>query len=371
MKADEPSAQLMSDLEKNVHAASSTRRPIIHHLNADTTWFLQLPRPGIDLQKGSRLYYNLLIDPWLSGSQSDVANWFSRQFHADPSAVASIAALEQLAWKSEKSAASPPSDSREGNVESNGVHKSESGSAIDAVVISHEFSDHCHKETLLEVHPSVPLFAIKEAAKLIRKWKHFQTIVVIESFATNGNADWRSTTQSPLPSWIGISRLLQTDDVLNFHSAVMITFTSPSQTPSAEAIIYTPHGISSGDLNLISSASPPITTLAFLHGLHNVRVGTAGGRTALQTNLGAYNGLQAQRLLKARYWISTHDEVKTGSGLVSWFLQRDVISVEEALEEERKATNKGYGSGADEDLVKAFEGTNWVELRNGEKRVLV
>jgi len=371
MNADEPSAQLMSDLNKIAQAASSTRRPILHHLNADTTWFLQLPRPDSDLQKGSRSYYNLLIDPWLSGSQSDVANWFSRQFHADPSAVPSIAALEQLAWESEKSAAGPPSDSREGDADSNDVHKSELESAIDAVVISHEFSDHCHKETLLEVHPSVPVFAIREAAKLIRKWKHFQTIVVIEAFATNGNADWRSTTQSPLPNWIGISRLLQTDDVLNFHSAIMITFSDPSQKASAEAIIYTPHGISSGDLNLLSTAKPPITTLAFLHGLHNVRVGTAGGRTALQTNLGAYNGLKAQRLLKARYWISTHDEVKTGSGLVSWFLQRDVISVKKALEEERKATSKGNEVGADKDLVKAFEGTNWVELRNGEKRVLV
>ena len=126
----------------------------------------------------------------------------------------------------------------------------------------------------------------------------------------------------------------------------------------------------SGDLNLITDASPPIQALAFLHGLHNVRVGTASGRTALQSNLGAHNGLKAQRILHAKYWIGTHDEIKTGGGLVSWFLQRDVISVKDALDEERRTREVEKGI-ADEELVDAFEGTNWVDLMNGESRVLV
>ena len=135
--------------------------------------------------------------------------------------------------------------------------------------------------------------------------------------------------------------------------------------------MYTPHGIHSGDLNLIPNAEPPIYTLAFLHGLHNVRVGTVSGRTALQSNLGAYNGLKAQRLLNAKYWISTHDEIKKGGGLVSWFLQRDVITVQQALEEEKRAKREDENDEADVELVEAFEGTKWVELRNGESRVLV
>lgn len=30
---------------------------------------------------------------------------------------------------------------------------------IDAVAVSHEFTDHCHRETLEEVHGDVPVFA--------------------------------------------------------------------------------------------------------------------------------------------------------------------------------------------------------------------
>lgn len=258
---------------------------------------------------------------------------------------------------------------------------------IDAISISHEFTDHCHKETLLEVHPDVPVFAAQEAADLIRGWKHFRTVMTTESFGVNGNNDWRLASQPPLPEWISICRLLQKDDFLNYHSAVMIAFnnkssdftTTPNGTTkhphrrkashpsdSAEAVIYTPHGISSGDLNLIPAANPPIRTLAFLHGLHKVRIGTASGHTAQQLNSGAHNGLKAQRVLKAKYWISTHDEVKAGGGLVSWFLQREVISLPEALKRERD----GGPIGLDVGEVEAFGGVNWVELGNGESRVL-
>nr|POE79435.1 hypothetical protein CFP56_07500 [Quercus suber] len=139
----------------------------------------------------------------------------------------------------------------------------------------------------------------------------------------------------------------------------------------AEALVYTPHGIHSGDLALIPEAQPTVKTLAFLHGLHNVRVGTASGRTALQSNLGAHNGLKAQRLLQARYWIGTHDEVKKGGGLVAWFLQRDSLTLKDALEQERRSGQE-MGSSTDlEQTVESFTGVNWVDLNNGESKVLV
>jgi L-ascorbate metabolism protein UlaG (beta-lactamase superfamily) len=34
-------------------------------------------------------------------------------------------------------------------------------SCIDAVVICHEFTDHCHKDTLLELEREVPVFGTK------------------------------------------------------------------------------------------------------------------------------------------------------------------------------------------------------------------
>ena len=393
MALDEPSAQLHLELRHSIQTALSTRRPLLHHLNADTSWLLQIPRPESALRKGGRFYYNILIDPWLSGGQSDVASWFSQQFHATESAVKNIAELEELAREIEILA----SGIRLGvGRVSNGEDAEGLGETfIDAVTVSHEFTDHCHRETLIELHPNVPIFAIKEAADLVRGWKHFRTVVTVEPFGVGGNNDWRVASVPPLPDWICISRLLQKDDVLAYHSALMIAFDNglasnpptknstttnksrkatkkahpPPEDDTAEALIYTPHGIHSGDLHLIPTANPPIRTLAFLHGLHNIRIGTASGRTAQQLNSGAHNGLKAQRVLSAKYWIGTHDEVKKGGGLVSWFLQREVISLPEALRREREGGEGGTGLGDEE--VDAFEGVNWVELGNGESRVLI
>ena len=386
---DDASAQLHLDLRSDVQTALATRRPVLHHLNADTSWFLQIPRPpsaARNGERGGRFYYNILIDPWLFGGQSDVASWFSQQFHPTPSAVPTIAALEELARETEILA----NGLRLGVGRPTNVEDAlETESLIDAVAVSHEFTDHCNKENLIEIHPDVPVFAIRKAASLIDSWKHFRTVVTVDTFGLEGNTDWRTTSIPPLPDWIGISRLLQKEDVLNYHAALMITFNNGPPASSnksrpnahhkrrpstnsepAEAIIYTPHGIYSKDLDHITQASPPIHTLAFLHGLHNVRVGTVSGRTALQSNLGAHNGLKAQRMLKARYWIGTHDEIKKGGGLVSWFLQYEKISLKEALEREKGEVERG-NKGADAGVVNAFEGVNWVELGNGHSRVLV
>lgn len=398
MALDEPSAQLHRELRDAQKRDFATSRPVIHHLNADTSWLLQVPRPENAIRRGARFYYNILIDPWFRGGQSDVASWFSQQFHATPSAVQSAAELEDLILETEILAAGLWTGGGRRTTIDVAAELGREETLIDAVAVSHEFTDHCHKETLLELHKEIPVFAIREAARLIDSWKHFRSVNIVDVFGESGDTDWRSTSTPPLPQWIGISRLLQTDDVLNYHAALMFAFNNrhgngkvklaklsgsrkrqhatiePNEDEeSAEAVIYTPHGLHSGDLAIIPSAQPPISTLAFLHGLHNVRVGTASGRTALQSNLGAHNGLKAQRLLKANYWIGTHDEVKKGGGLVAWFLQRDVLTLKDALEQEKRHRQNGAGGEADGDfgeLVGVFDNTNWLDLKNGESRIL-
>lgn len=65
-------------------------------------------------------------------------------------------------------------------------------------------------------------------------------------------------------------------------------------------------------------------------------------------NLGGLNAVRAARATKARYWIGTHDEVKKGTGLVSFLLRRKAWTVEEALEAERKKDKENGGSGKDQ-----------------------
>lgn len=167
--------------------ASHPTRPIIHHLNADTSWLLQIPIPSSSAPSSSTpawRYYNILLDPWLSGSQSDVASWFSQQWHATPSAYGSIAEVQDLCATVEAIAAGD-----------NSRVKADGKNYFDAVAISHEFTDHCHRQTLEEVDKSVPVFAWAKAAKLIRGWKWFKNVVEIPAF----NKDWRQTSNGELP----------------------------------------------------------------------------------------------------------------------------------------------------------------------------
>ncbi|OAK97869.1 hypothetical protein IQ06DRAFT_296144 [Phaeosphaeriaceae sp. SRC1lsM3a] len=382
---DAPSEQLTLEIRDAVVKALATRRPILHHLNADTSWLLQIPRPANAVKYGSRIYFNILIDPWFVGGQSDVAKWFSQQFHAIESAVKSVAEVDELARQVEILAGGV-SAGRRGRTKV--AEPPDAETYVDAVAISHEFTDHCHKETLLEVHRDVPVFATQEAAALISGWKHFRTVVTTPTF--KDDADWHDYSLAPLPSWLCISRLTASKDALYYHSALLITFathpflsnatpkkrsslsingdgaedfSAAAQSEAAECVIYTPHGIPHTALTPIATADPPLHTLAFLHGLHDVSISAAQ-----QLNLGAKNGLLAQRILKAKYWVATHDEVKKGGGFISWWLRRKAWTLEDALKEARAEMNgqdtsmHGY---SDE-----FEDVRFQDMTNGESRVL-
>lgn len=159
---DAPSAQLHLEIRDSVVRSLATRRPLLHHLNADTSWLLQIPRPASAIKHGSRIYYNILIDPWFVGGQSDVARWFSQQWHAIESAVKSVAEVEELARQVEILAGGLRTAKGRTPVKNS---PAEPVTFVDAVAISHEFTDHCHKETLLEVHPDVPVFATEVSTR--------------------------------------------------------------------------------------------------------------------------------------------------------------------------------------------------------------
>jgi hypothetical protein len=227
----------------------------------------------------------------------------------------------------------------------------------------------------------------QQAAKLISSWKHFRTVVTTPTFSVTGDLDWRSHSIVPLPQWLSISRLTASRDALFYHSALLICFAThpflpttpkkrsslltihgdePSSTPSsaeaAECVIYTPHGIPHTALAPIEIADPPLHTLAFLHGLHDVAISSAQ-----QLNLGAKNGLRAQRKLKAKYWVSTHDEIKAGGGLIGWFLKRKIWTIEDALKDAKAEALKGGDMDVDGD---EFDDVHFEEVGNGESRVL-
>lgn len=386
--AEPAQEQLQRELDESIYRAIATQRPILTHVNADTTWLVQLPIPQAELVPQGRKHFNILIDPWLTGPQSDVAAWFSTQWHLIPSSVQSIAELEERLGEVEAIADDVFRTQRLGNyrhrysdrpsqIESTAKIAAQGTSLpayIDAVAICHEFSDHCHEATLREIDPSVPIIATDKAAALIRSWKHFQRVYTAPSFGPD-NPDWRAARIPALPDWLSISRIVSPGNALYYHSALLISATpaSPLSTPDcggkhwpkhgAEAIIYSPHGIAAADLAHLADAQPPLRTLALLHGLHDVSL------PRFQLNLGAHNGLQAHRTTRPKYWVASHDEPKKGGGVVGFFLKRSVITLRDAVDRLRDAAGAGAG-GAKGDKEDWMKDINFLDMQSGESLLL-
>ncbi|KAF3926298.1 hypothetical protein ABW20_dc0110654 [Dactylellina cionopaga] len=339
-------------------ASQQQSRPILTHLNADTTWLLLLPYPSDS--NSNRKYFRILIDPWLSGPQSDYFSWFSTQWHAIAPPLRSIREVEEFI-------SSVDSD---GGGDGGG-----GGGEIDAVVISHEFTDHCHKATLLEIPKDVPVFANDKALEIIRGWKHFDTVVEVgkfpKAFAGRGGGgggggieewDWRKesrfTEKGLLPDWVGITRLESPGNALYYHSSVMITWATraaPSneingegESVAAECILYTPHGTVADTLESLKLANPKVEVLALMHGLHDVKLGWSK-YSLKQLNLGMKNAVEAVKKCNAgagvKYWVGTHDETKVASGVVGKVLWRKAWTAEEVVEDAVKGCYVEVGNG--------------------------
>lgn len=361
---ESPTSQLFDTLRESVQRALKTRRPVLTHLNADTTWLLQLPYPRDTLPISERSRYNIILDPWFGGPQSDVATWFSTQWHSIDPSVQNVDELNERLQNVDE--IEVWHDVNRGKSKNGHAVENERKQYVDAIVVSHEFTDHCNKNTLLEFHSETPVFAIGPAAELIRSWNYFKVVRIIPPF-TSQDPDWRKSSLQPLPHWLGISRITTKSDALYYHSAILIAFDLAASSrckhadvkEEGEGIIYTPHGIHAQDLGHLRRATPPLTTLALLHGLHDISL-----KPFKQLNLGAHNGLHAQRIAGARYWISTHDEVKKGSGLVASFLKRKVITLQEAMSKEKEREQDHIVSNG------MFADVTFADLRNGESILL-
>ncbi|ETS82812.1 hypothetical protein PFICI_04688 [Pestalotiopsis fici W106-1] len=311
-----PQVFSVSDRAKLLSTLSDSGAPVLIHLNADTTWLLSLPYPPLAERPAGRTRFNILLDPWLQGPQSDVASWFSTQWHLVAPSVQTIAELNTLLAESEQAGHSD-------------------ATYIDVVAISHEFTDHCHEATLRELPRTTPVFATEKAAELIKSWRHFDRVVTTPGFSSS-TSDWqKALSLAPLPSWVGIGRVVTAGNALYYHSAVIIAFKSPVENElegdlAPRAVLYSPHGIKGSDLDAVKKSG--IETLALLHGLHDVRIWMTK-----QLNLGALNGLEAVRASGAKYWIATHDEVKKGGGFIAPLLRRTKYTVNDAVRKETKS----------------------------------
>lgn len=279
MAVESPAATIPLQDREALKAALQSPHPVIIHLNGDTTWLLQLPYPtsggGDDPDAAAspppgRARFNVLLDPWLTGPQSDVASWFSTQWHVVAPGVQTLAELNGMLAELEGAVLGTDAAGT-GEEHGSGGNKN----YIDVVAISHEFTDHCHEATLRQLPAAVPVFAADKAADLVRSWRHFDTVVTLPGFSAAAvpspatapsSSSWRDTLGvAPLPLWVGIGRVVTQGNALYYHSAVVVSFlrgwcdrsegtTDPG--PEAQAIVYSPHGIKASDISGLSTYHP-------------------------------------------------------------------------------------------------------------------
>jgi hypothetical protein len=227
----------------------------------------------------------------------------------------------------------------------------------DLVIISQSKSDHCHEETLKQLPASggkTIILAEPGAAKVIRRWKYFdpEKVVTLPKWQERKPSTVHRITIPALASdgtagEVTIACLFQKADITGLHSALGITYRSPTAPYSLEvpptppltpksfsttfshkssylssnkplSVLYAPHGISYKSLqpyiscHLVSLAALPLTAL--LHSFDRVQNSWFLGGNICS---GFPGGLKIAQNLCARAWISAHDGEKEIRGIAN------------------------------------------------------
>ena len=260
----------------------------LRHLNADTSWLITFGQCRI------------LLDPWLFGSQSDYFRAFSTQEHAIPPSIANI--TRDL-----------------------DVH-------IDAAIISHEFTDHCHEQTLRSLPDSTPIFATGNASRRIRKWNYFQHIFEIpllndrpEKFTLSALS--RQQADLNMPDTVSVGYLPEKGLLAlpALHGATCLSFLTNEQ--HWHALLYIPHGCSHSSMVDWLGQQSDVTVSVLLQGFHTVSNPVWLGGLL---NYGCDEAAKLAVAVQARHWIATHDEEKLAHGLVARFLKRSQATLTDA-----------------------------------------
>lgn len=327
-------------------------RPLLTHLNADTSWLISLPHPNKVVNSRDRKYYHLLVDPWLAGTNIVVSTWLISLTHAVTPAYTSIEEVRQLVT----------------NIE--GATSSTDDGEPDCVVVTHFERDHCDEHTLRQLHPSTMVISTVPGIARIRSFKHFDesAFSTIPTLTLKSPEDlWRDSSlttsyNSNIPSWLKVGQLPSHGNYPHFHWATIIawspTHTALGQSDSmAETFIYSPHGIRSERLEDTSWATDPVkgSLLCNMHGF-------SPAWAPVPINLGVQNGYMLSKMLKPRYWVPTHDEVLTYTGFLGWLQTK----VQKTLQDVVRLNEEGT---IEEELKKA--GITIRELGNGETFCLV
>lgn len=214
----------------------------LQRLNMDSTWLISMG--------GTRL----LVDPWLTGSETDGFRWLNTQWH-----VQSVVPPEEVP-------------------------------DFDAVLITQPYDDHCHIETLRRLPAGRPIYADRRAAGKIRRKLPGAVLRVLD--------EGRRSRQQ-----IGnISCYLSPSDKL-YNGCVL--------QAEGFSMLYLPHGLDMRS-KYLQHFPDRADTVLISASTYRLPFWLGGMVTK-----GIKNVQQIQQHFRPSRLFATHDEPKEGVGLVS------------------------------------------------------
>ena len=316
-----------------------------------------------------------LIDPWLDESeQVDYHTAFSEQRRTLPALVTSIAGLENLLAK--EGYAGNASDKR-------GISRQ-----IDAILISHPFTDHCHPGTLKDCPSRIPILVTSDAKPALesllggrKKLENEKRAIYVLDKADHHEAPAFSNKQCTriLPCNVEILQILPRERFsmlsgaasiawTKLHGGILVLWKPPlcdiSTQTKTHSMIYTPHGIgvksipkwlSGKDMfsGAILTSLDKIVLPSWLSGVVNL-----GLSSALD--------LIKQDVYTPKYILATHEERKEAKGIVARLITRYWLGLETP-----DAKNEGLTELKQKDVNRQVEAQSYVDTHVGPKAVQV
>ncbi|KAI8657321.1 hypothetical protein NCS57_01110100 [Fusarium keratoplasticum] len=344
-------------LQTQLSSADKQPRPVLTSLNGDNSWLMSFPRPETERAAAGKVFYHVVFEPWLEGPTSMLGSWFINISLSSSPAIPDAEAVKDVVREIEDAAAIHLFQS--GDASAKAPKEEPDSGGIDAILLGFHYLDHVHEATLRKFSKDIPVIATPEAADIVRRWGHFETIKLIQDLEPSIQS-WRTPELhpgEPLPLWLTPIRL-PGFAVLNFCLAIVWTHPTNGEGEVHEVILSSPHGTRfEGSLEAFRNAVPKTKMLAMLHGLKESH--TLGS----QTTLGAKGGLEIYRKVGGvKYWVLSHHSKLLYGGIflyLAW-TQDTQRTVSWMLEEEQKA---------DSDSAKK-EKPNVVEVDNGGSFVL-
>ncbi|CAO1634470.1 unnamed protein product [Parajaminaea phylloscopi] len=332
----------------------------LRKINGDTTWLLQVPQPGSPSE-----YFNLLIDPWLATSrQVDYHPLFSAQTRTETALHPTLSSLSQAL--SQYSLEAVAESKRRTSQEVVQLTDSAHGSAqIDAILVSHPFSDHAHPETLQNFPATsrpVQIFGPRPTQRTLRRLfsdvdrakAASQSPVIHELHAmalTDSLQQVFASGQAGLPAHIRILHLPARESWRNgpawgeVHSATAILWRTAQGAGSDDhfhSIVYSPHGC-------LQTSIPPSLSKAHVRVLMQsfdrqivpfltlVTGPVALGYRSISTCYPNVDGDHGDGLYAPTLILRTHDEHKDAAGLIARVIAREETTTDSVKEHLKSA----------------------------------